>query len=226
MSFIASGVSAGVGLYQAISGGIKAHKAQKALENLNAPTYTPNAGLSNYYKTALDRFQTNPYSSQQYTVARQNAQRSQAAGLSALGGRAGGAIAGVSRLSAITDDSLLKAGVQAEQQQNQRFGQLGQATQMKAADDKYAFQTNQLMPYQQKYNLLAAKATGGNQQLNAGLSNIYGSATSAGEAGLARSIYGTGGGGLGFRFGGGGGSGGNGGSGGYNSPYGPNGQLT
>lgn len=198
MSWIASGVSAGVGAYQAISGGIKAGKAQKELERLSTPSYAPNAGISQYYKTALDRYQTNPYSSQQYTMATQAARRNQAAGLSALNDRRGG-VAGVSRLTAIADDASLKAGVQAEQQQNNRFQQLGSATQAKAADDRYGFQINQLMPYQQKYNLLSSKAIGGNQELNSGLQNIYGGVQAFGNARNLKILFGNNG-GLGSNY--------------------------
>lgn len=157
-------------------------KARRELENLSTPSYAPNAAISSYYKTALDRYQTNPYNSQQYTVAMQNARRNQAAGLSALNERRGG-VAGVSRLTALTNDAALKAGVQAEQQQNARFQQLGSATQAKAADDRYGFQINQMLPYQKKYNLLTQKVQGMNQLLNSGLSNLYGGITGGAGAG-------------------------------------------
>lgn len=182
---------AGIGLIQGIGGLFQAKKARKQLERLNSPTYAPNQGIANYYKTALNRFQTNPYASQGYTVAQQNAGRNLSAGLGALNDRRGG-IAGISRLSAINNDTMLKAGTIAENQQNQRFGQLGGATQMKAADDKYAFQTNQLMPYQQKYNMLAGKAAGGNQIMNAGIQNVFGGLGSMGEASMFKSLYGNG----------------------------------
>lgn len=180
---------AGIGLIQGIGGLFQAKKARKQLERLNSPTYAPNQGISDYYKTALNRFQTNPYASQGYTVAQQNAGRNLSAGLGALNDRRGG-IAGISRLSAINNDAMLKAGVAAENQQNQRFGQLGGATQMKAADDKYAFQTNQLMPYQQKYNMLAGKAAGGNQIMNAGIQNVFGGLGALGEGSMFKSLYG------------------------------------
>ncbi len=182
-------IQGGLGLAQTIGGFFQGKKAQKELERLNAPTYAPNQGIANYYKTALNRFQTNPYASQGYTVAQQNANRNLSAGLGALNDRRGG-IAGISRLSAINNDAMLKAGVSAENQQNQRFGQLGGATQMKAADDKYAFQTNQLMPYQQKYNRLAGKAAGGNQIMNAGIQNVFGGLGSMTQAQGLGNLYG------------------------------------
>lgn len=188
---VSAGIQAGAGLLQAGLGFFQAKKAQKALERLNAPTYAPNQGIANYYKTALDRYNTNPYASQQYNVARQNAGRSLAAGLGALNDRRGG-IAGISRLTAINNDSMLKAGAMAENERNQRFGQLGNATGMKAADDRYAFQTNQLMPYQNKYNMLAGKAAGGNQIMNAGLQNVFGGISGFGEANQFNSLYGGG----------------------------------
>jgi hypothetical protein len=187
-----------LGAAQTAIGFFGGKKAKKELENLSTPAYAPNQGIANYYKTALNRSQTNPYASQGYTVAQQNAGRTLSAGLGALNDRRGG-IAGISRLSAINNDAMLKAGVNAENQQNQRFGQLGGATQMKAADDKYGFQIKQLMPYQKKLGLLTSKVQGMNDMLNSGISNLYGGIT-----GGAQAAAGLGGGSKGGSSGGGG----------------------
>jgi hypothetical protein len=190
MSFVATGVSVGLGAYQAISGGIKAHKAQKAIDNLQSPTYTPNQAIGDYYSKALSRYSANPYQSSLYKMQNQNIQRSTAQGISALNDRRLG-IGGISSLIQGQNDSLLKAGAAAEGEQGQRLGQLGQAAGMKAQDDKYAFQTNQLMPYQQKMNILTGKAIGGNQEMNAGISNAFGGLAGYGQAQNEKAIYGT-----------------------------------
>lgn len=176
-----SAVQAGAGAVQAIGGLIQAKRAQKQLENLHSPTYTPNQAIGDYYSKALSRYSANPYQSSLYKMQNQNIQRSTAQGIGALNDRRLG-IGGISSLIQGQNDSLLKAGAAAEGEQGQRLQQLGAATGMKAQDDKYAFQTNQLMPYQQKYNMYAAKAAGGNQIMNAGLQNTFGGLGSASQS--------------------------------------------
>ena len=78
---IAQGVG---GIAQSIIGGIQAHKARKALENLKSPTYTPNQSILDYYNKALARYNINPYQSQLYKMQNQNIQRGIAQGLNAL----------------------------------------------------------------------------------------------------------------------------------------------
>lgn len=203
MPVTSSAIQAGAGVIQAGLGFIQNAKAKKELQNLQSPTYTPNQAISDYYGKALSRYSANPYQSSLYKMQNQNIQRSTAQGIGALNDRRLG-IGGISSLIQGQNDSLLKASAAAEGEQGQRLSQLGQATGMKAADDKYAFQTNQLMPYQQKYNFIVGKAQGGAQTANAGLQNIYGGLGSYGQYQTDKSIYGTygqrnpsGGGGLG-----------------------------
>lgn len=186
---IGSALQGAAGIAQLIGGGIQAHRATKSLEGLQSPTYSPNKSILDYYNTALQRYNTNPYNSQQYQNAIQLAGRSTAAGVNALQSR-GSAVAGIGRLAALQNQQGLNAGTQAEQQQNQRFSQLGGATQMKAGEDKTAFQINQENPFERKYNLLAAKAAGGNQIMNSGLSNIFGAGESTSQMSLLNKIYG------------------------------------
>jgi len=183
---IAQGIG---GIAQAIGGGIQAHRAQKQLEKLQSPTYTPNKSIMDYYNKALERYNTNPYQSQQYQYATQRADRNMAAGIGALNSRAS-AVGGISRLAALNNDASLQAGVQAEQQQNQRFGQLGQAAGMKAGEERTAFDYNQIQPFERKYNLLAAKAGGGNQIANAGMSNIFGGLQNINDYQMINKAYG------------------------------------
>ncbi len=165
-------VQAGGGLLQSILGGNKAKKAETALENLKTPTYTSNKSIGDYYNTALQRYGVNPYQSQQYQYAMNNANSATAAGINSLQDRRS-AVGGISRLASIQNNAGLRAGIAAEQEQSQRFNQLGGATQMKAGDDRMAFQYNQVAPYEKNYNLLAMKAGAGANMQNAGIQNAF-----------------------------------------------------
>lgn len=184
-----AGLQIGAGALQGILGGIQAHRNQKKLENLQSPTYRQNAGITDYYNKALAKYNVNPYNSAYYNQATQQANRGVASGLSALSGR-GQALAGVNNLIQGRNDAMLNAGVNAENMQRQDLAQLGGAAQLKAGEDAKAFEINQMMPYQNKFNLLAQKASGGNSIANAGLSNIFGGLQSWGDASMARQIFG------------------------------------
>ncbi len=177
-----------LGIGQAIGGAIRTHRAEKQLENLKSPTYNQSKSILDYYNQAMQRYNTNPYQSQQYQYAQQQADRSQAAGVNALQSR-GSAVGGISRLSALRNDASLRAGVNAEQEQNQRFGQLGQAAELKTNEGDKAFQYNQLAPYQAKYNLLAMKAGGGAQTTNAGIKNAFGGLQNASDYQMLNQEY-------------------------------------
>ena len=82
-------------------------------------------------------------------------------------------------MAALRNDAGLRSGIAAENEQNQRFGQLGAAAGMKTQDELRQFQYNQVAPYEKKYNLLAMKAGGANQMANAGFQNIFGGLSSA-----------------------------------------------
>lgn len=183
-------IQAGAGLVQSIIGGGKARKAQKELEQLQTPTYTQNQSILDFYNKALQRNNVDPYSSNLYKMQQQGIQRSTAQGLGGLQDRRSG-LAGISSLVQGQNDSLLRAGVAAEENQNQRFGQLGQAAAMKAQEDNTAFHYNQVAPYEKQYNLLAMKASGANQTTNAGLQNIFGGLGNASQISLAKQMYGS-----------------------------------
>lgn len=171
-------IQTGIGLAQSLIGGSRAKKAENELENLQTPKYTKNKSIRDYYGQALQRYNVNPYQSQQYQYAQQMSDRNLGAGIGALQDRRS-AVGGISRLTAGANNAALRAGIAAEEQQNQRFNQLGAATGMQAADDRMAFQYNEIAPYEKQYNLLASKASGGARIQNAGLSNIFGGLQSA-----------------------------------------------
>lgn len=183
------GVSLITGGIQAISGHSKEKKAEKAIENLQTPTYKSNSSILDYYQKALQRYNTNPYQSQQYQTGIQQGNRTTAAGINALQDRRS-AVGGISRLAALQNNNALNSGIAAENEQNQRFGQLGSATQLKSSDDQYGFQINQIMPYQKQLQLLGLKAGGGAQMENAGLQTINNGLNSAAMIGYSNSSNG------------------------------------
>lgn len=169
-------IQGGLGIAQGIAGFFGAKNAQNELEKLQTPTYTPNKAIGDYYNTALSRYNANPYDTQAYGLAKKNAVMGTASGLNSLQGRRS-ALAGVGKLVGIQDNALQKASVAAEDQRNREFGQLGQATGMKAGDDRMAFQYNQVAPYEKKLQLLGAKASGYNKMLSSGIQNLFGGAS-------------------------------------------------
>lgn len=162
MSWIAAGVAV-VGIGTSIYKGIKQRKANKKMEAL-ANAQKPDQGITDYYKSALQRYNTNPYQSQFYQNAKQNADRNLATGINALQSRRS-AVGGISSLLGQTNNAMRSAGVGAEQLQNQAFGQLGAASGVNAAEQKY--------PMEMKYNMYGAQAAGYGQAANAGMQSAY-----------------------------------------------------
>lgn len=180
---------AGVGLAQTIGGWIGQHRATKQLENLKSPTYTANKSILDYYNTALQRYGVSPTDSAMYKRQQQNIGRNLATGINSFQDRRSGQ-AGISSLIRGANDASLNAEVAAENEKSNRFGILGGATNMKAGEDRTAFDINEQQPYERKYNLLAQKAGGNNQIMNAGLSNIFGAGSSLSQMDMLKKMYG------------------------------------
>jgi len=175
-------VSAGIGGIQSLIGGIGARKARKQLENLQTPQYEKSKSITDYYNQALGRYQQSPTASNLYKMQANNIARGTAQGLSALQDRRSG-LGGVSALIQGQNDAQLKALAAAEQDQNQKFSQLGAASNAMAGEERQAFNINKMMPYQKKFDILSQKAAGNTQLANTGLQNIYGGLTSAAYGG-------------------------------------------
>jgi hypothetical protein len=187
---LAAGLAIGqgvMGLAQTILGGSAAHKAQKQMEGM-VNNYQPNQSIMDYYSKALNRYNVNPYNSNLYQMQSNNIQRGTASGINALQDRRS-ALAGVSSLVQGQNDGLLKAAAAAEGQQGQALNQLGHATGMKAQEDSKKFDM--------KYNLLAMKAGGNNQTMNAGIQNMFGGMGGLANMGTAGLLGGSSGGGGG-----------------------------
>lgn len=189
-----------LGAGQLIGGLIGKHNNQKNLNNLANPTYTPNKAISDYYATALNRYNTSPYQSNFYQQAQKTEGRNLATGIGALQDRRSG-VGNIGALVQGGDDALQKAGVQAEGMQRQDFGQLGQAANMKLGDDRFAFDVNKEAPFERKYSELSGKLQANNQMINSGIQNFASGLTGGGNTpavGGSGSSYGGGIQGLGY----------------------------
>ena len=131
----------------------------------------------------------NPYNTQFYQQAMNNVNRQVGTGIGALQDRRS-ALAGVSSLVDQGNRALGGASVQAENMRSQNFGRLGQAAGMKAGEDRMAYQYNQLMPWQQKMQILGAKSAGANQVMNAGIGNVFNGLGGISNVMEARELYG------------------------------------
>jgi hypothetical protein len=171
-------VSAGIGGIQSLIGGVKGRKARRELENLQTPQYEKSRSITDYYNQALNRYQQSPTQSNLYKMQAQQIARGTAQGLSSLQDRRS-ALAGVPALVQNQNDAYLKAAATAEQDQNQKFAQLGAASQAMGTEDRQAFNINKMLPFQRKSDILGQKAAGYTQLMNAGMQNIYGGLTGA-----------------------------------------------
>ena len=169
------------GLFQTLFSGKK--KAQREMEGLldKSPAYTPNKGISDYYQESLNRYNESPQQSAIYQNAMRNAQRITSQGIGALQDRRS-ALAGISRLAAVQNDATQNAFAQAEGRRDARFSQLGQATNMKAGEDRRAFDINVLTPYQRRLQMSQMKASAANARFDAGLQNAFSGLSNAATA--------------------------------------------
>jgi len=182
----AAGVQAaasGISAYQSNQARMDANGALEAAAR-NSPLYKPNKTIQEYYQSALNRYNENPYQSQQYKLGAMNAQRATAQGLGALQDRRS-AIGGISRLEAGQNAALQNLGAQAEAQRNARFGQLGGAAQMKAGEEYKAFDINKLTPYNRDLQLKQMQLQAANERYANDVSNTFGALGNMASIGMA-----------------------------------------
>jgi hypothetical protein len=164
-----------LGAIQTAIGFFGGRKAKKALESQQTPIYTPSKSISDYYNQALQRYQESPEQSNLYKMQAQSIARGTNQGLSTLQQQPGNRmLGGVSALIQNQNDASLKALAAAEQQKDQRFGQLGSASQAMGAEERQAFNINKMLPYQNRRDILQQKAGGYAQMLNSGITNLFG----------------------------------------------------
>lgn len=170
-SLIPAGLGALQGIGNIFFSGRK--KREKELEDLasKAPRYGGDNSVSSYYQTALQMYGVDPTNTSLYKRSMNNIGKNTAAGISALSDRRSG-LTGVAALSQGAEDAALNAEVQAENQKNQRFNELGGATQMQNQDNLFKFKTNTLDPYQLKLSLASMKAQAANSRYNNGQQSL------------------------------------------------------
>ena len=173
ISLAVGATQTGMGLLQSIFSGRKKNERRLNAQIDQSPIYTQNQSILDYYNTALNRYNVSPVDSAMYKRQQQNIGRNQATGINALQDRRSGQ-AGISSILRAANDASLNAEVAAEQQKNQRFNELGGATNMKVNEDDKAFQQNELIPWELKTNLAAQKLQASSQRQNAGMQNIFG----------------------------------------------------
>jgi hypothetical protein len=173
---------------------IQASRGRKELkkEIAGLPQYQQSQGILDYYNQAQQRYGVSPTQTAMYKRQMQNIQRAGATGLAGARGAAA-RMGAASSIARSLSDATLGAEVAAEQEQNRRFGQLGQAAQLKRGEEMAAFQQNQVLPSQMRLQMASQRAAGGAQVANVGLSNLFGAAQSAATQGLYKDIYGVGG---------------------------------
>ncbi len=157
---------AGLGALQSATSGRSAREKELERYAKQSPLYKGSKSIDDYYQEAMNRYRENPYQSQQYQVGQRNIQRAMASGLSGLQDRRS-AIGSAGRLFGAQADALQNLGAQAEAQRNQRFGQLGAATQMKTGEEYRKFDINQMTPYNRMLQLKQLKAQAANERFNA-----------------------------------------------------------
>lgn len=187
IGLVSAGVQGLAGLYQSATSGRGEAENQLNAFAKQSPLAKESKSLNDYYQQALNRYQENPYQSQQYQLGAMNAQRATAQGIGALQDRRS-AIGGIGRLASGQNMAMQNLGAQAEAQRNARFGQLGQASQEKTAQDKYLFDVNQMTPYNRQLQLKQMASQAANERYNAGLQMVGGALGNAAQIG-AMSAY-------------------------------------
>lgn len=172
MPWIIPLATAAYSVYSGVQANNKAKSAEKGLENMQTPKYSPNQSILDYYQKALQKYETNPTDTAEYKLQKQQIGQGTTQAIAASQDRRlGGAT--IPSIIQNKNNSLLKAAVAGEQQKANQFATLGHATQLRAAEDSKAFNQNVIAPFEKNYNLLAMKAAGSAQAGNAALQNAY-----------------------------------------------------
>lgn len=168
-------ITTALSLLSSASQKAQAKKAEKQAEDSlkNAPKYSPNQSILNYYDTALRKYNTSPTDTAQYKLDKRNINQSTVQALSSLNKLRSGNVANIIQGQ---NNSLLKAAAIADNRKQQEFNVLGNATGMKAGQDAKAFQQNELYPFEGNYNLLTAKAAGARANQRQATQNAYNNA--------------------------------------------------
>ena len=171
----AFGVGQGlVGLGQSLFSGRR--RAERDLMAMRDPMYQRDRGVMDFYQQTKNRAFENLLTNPEYLEAKRNADRMVATGMQGLQDRRSG-VAGVSRLVGLGTDAANQGVVRAQQEQNRRFRELAGATQMKAGENRRAFDINVMRPFERREKINLQRLAAANARFDAGLQNIGGAAT-------------------------------------------------
>ena len=192
MSWIATGVSVGSAIWGGIRAGNAASDQRKAQDELerkakNSPLYRGNPSIDKIYNESLARYFESPYQAAQYKNAQNAARRTTATGISGLQSW-GSAIGGIGKLASIENNAIQNAGVQAEANSNQRFGQFVNTAQMKKDEDYKVFDINKMTPFNRELQLGQMKSAAAGDRYAAGM-QMVGSGLSNAATIQAANIY-------------------------------------
>jgi hypothetical protein len=169
------GIGLALGLAQFIGGKIQEKKARKETEKFltNMPKELEDQGIMGYLSQSQQRAAASPTSMAFYKRFNQATDRDAASNIRNLQnlGR-GAAIAGTSTLSRNIADARLKAEEAGERFADQRFAQLGGATQMGAAEKRRIFDLNQRQPWRTRLGMAMQRAGAGGDVANLGAQNM------------------------------------------------------
>lgn len=176
----AGAAKTGAGLVQTFTSGQGKAERDLTKQIENIPEYVKSPSILEYYEQARQRYGVSPTQTAMYKRQMQNIQRAGATGLAGAQG-ARGRMGAASTIARSLSDATLGAEVAAEQEQNRRFGQLGQAAQMMRGEDVMK-QQRDLMKQEQRIRQASAKAEGRAAVKRAGISNIFGGLTDIGKS--------------------------------------------
>ena len=168
-------IQAIAGAIQGVSAWDKSEKRKDVeleLEKLGSPTYRKNQSIIDFYDEALRKYKVSPTETAEYKLQKQNINQGVIQGLNAFQNRRS-AMGGVSSLISGQNNALLKAASKAEQDKQRQGAIVSNAAQSASAENLRDYQLNQRAPFEQKYNLLAAKAAGLSKVQNAQTQNAY-----------------------------------------------------
>ena len=185
---VAGGAALQIGGASAIRSNTKRKRREGELDALaqQSPLYKGSKSIDDYYQQAINRYTENPYQSQQYQLGAMNAQRATAQGLGALQDRRS-AIGGISKLALGQNAAMQNLGAQAEAQRSSRFGQLGNATQMKAGEEYKKFDINKMTPYNRNLGLKQMKTAAANEEYTRDMQNVMGALSNLASSGVSAS---------------------------------------
>lgn len=171
------------GLIQTISGGIQRQRAERAARE-RVESLKPDLGLLGYYDKALQRYSGlragEGAMQKQYTRGAQQNLANVLRQYRQLG--PGGILAGGASALRAANEGVMKGAAVGEQMAGQALGQLGSAAQIAAAEKR--------RQQELKLQMDLAKAAGGTQIANVGMSNIFGALESGATNKLYKDIYG------------------------------------